>query len=142
MLGWLEAVADRLPFPLRMADEWLSMFAASLAVSEEDAATARERLPLAISLSGERRDMPDVAVATQIGARLLALEGKPERSAWALGVSRAVRGAFDEGDPELRALVTELKESLGDGGFQDAFDTGARLGKEAAIAELRAEFLD
>ncbi|GHF74540.1 putative ATPase/DNA-binding SARP family transcriptional activator [Amycolatopsis bartoniae] len=142
VLDWLVSVADRLPFPMRMAEEWVSMFAASLAVSEGDAATARERLPVAVSSSGERRDMPDVAIAAQVGARLLALEGKFERSAWTLGVSRAARGAFDEGDPELRELVVKLKEALGDKGFQDAFDAGASLGKEEAIAGLRAEFVD
>ncbi|WP_435154520.1 BTAD domain-containing putative transcriptional regulator [Amycolatopsis sacchari] len=139
VLEWVTGAAERLPFPMAMAEEWVSLLSASLAVSEGDAAAAREALPTAVRTSTRRQDMPDVAAAAQVGARLLALEGKAERAAWALGVTKVVRGAFDDGDPELRALVAELKAVLG-AGFESAFRAGAELGKEDAIEALRREF--
>jgi hypothetical protein len=139
-LDWLAAVADRLPFPMRMSDEWVAVFGASLAVSEGDVAFARENLPSAIRLSSNRRDMPDVATAAQVGARLLAFEGEFTRAAWALGVSKAARGAFDHGDPELAELIEEITAEIGKAAFETAYRDGADLSKEDAIAGLCAEF--
>jgi predicted ATPase len=140
VLAWLASMSDRMPFPMRMADEWVALFSADLAVSEGKPAIAREHLPLAIRLSSDRRDMPDVAVAAQTGARLLAHEGAYERAARVLGLSTAIRGAFDEGDPELAEVVALLIGQLGQSGYEGAYRNAAGLSKEEAIAQLRAEF--
>ncbi|GAB3005854.1 winged helix-turn-helix domain-containing protein [Amycolatopsis acidiphila] len=140
VLDWLASVVDRLPFPMQMADEWVALFGAALAVSEGDATLARENLPVAIRSSSSRRDMPDVAIAAQVGARLFALEGAAERAAWLLGVSKAIRGAADDGDPELAELVAALTAQLGEAGFESAYQAGAGLPKDEAVERLRAEF--
>ncbi|MTD57924.1 BTAD domain-containing putative transcriptional regulator [Amycolatopsis pithecellobii] len=139
-LDWLISVADRLPFPMTMADEWVALFRSALAVSEGEPAVARECLRTAIQSSTARRDMPDVASAAQVAALLLGAEGDHERAAWLLGVSKALRGAFDEGDPELATLIAEIKERIGDAEFESAYRSGAELAKDAATAGLRAEF--
>jgi predicted ATPase/DNA-binding SARP family transcriptional activator len=140
VLDWLASVADRLPFPVRMADDWVALFGSALAVSEGDVAFARANLPTAIRLSSRRRDMPDVANAAQVAARLLASEGEFSRAAWALGVSKSVRGAFDEGDPELAELIDKITAEIGEAAFATAYRTGADLSKDDAIAALCAEF--
>ncbi|WP_236796361.1 BTAD domain-containing putative transcriptional regulator [Amycolatopsis sp. GM8] len=139
-LDWMISVSDRLPFPMMMADEWVAQFRAAVAVSEGDLAFARAHLPTAIWLSSERRDMPDIANAAQVGALLLGAEGQWERAAWTLGVSKALRGAFDQGDPELAELIARLKERLGETEYESAYRAGAELSKDDAITAVRAEF--
>lgn len=140
VLDWLASVADWLPFPQRIAEEWGAMFSSALAVSEGDVAFARGNLPIAIRLSSSRGDMPDVSIAAQVGARLRAFEGDSSRAAWALGVSKATRGVFDKGDPELAELVETITAKIGEAAFETAYRSGADLSKDDAIAGLRTEF--
>ncbi|HVW40037.1 MAG TPA: BTAD domain-containing putative transcriptional regulator [Amycolatopsis sp.] len=139
-LDWLRDQRPGLPFPPGMADEWIAMFTAALALEEGDVVRARAVLPEALRTSSQRQDMPDVARAAQIAARLFALEGKPELSAWTLGATKTIRGAFDEGDPELAELVVNLSAVLGEDGYRAAYERGAGLSKPDAIAHLVAQF--
>ncbi|NKQ57075.1 AfsR/SARP family transcriptional regulator [Amycolatopsis sp. K13G38] len=139
-LEWIRIHSPGLPFPPGMADEWLAMFEAAMAVAEGDATRARQRLPEALRTSSERQDMPDVARAAQVAAALFALEGNEELAAWTLGATKAIRGAFDEGDPELAELATKLSAVLGADGYRNAYERGAGLAKPDAIAQLLARF--
>ena len=139
-LGWLADRCPELPFPPGMADEWVNILAAALAVTEGDAALARQRLPEALRTSSTRQDMPDLARAAQVAAALFALESKEELAAWTLGATKSIRGAFDEGDPELAELAAKLKAALGAGAYRAAYERGAGLPKPDAIAQLLDRF--
>ncbi|GGT94119.1 MULTISPECIES: hypothetical protein [Streptomyces] len=69
-------------------------------------------------------------------AWLLAREDDPAGAATAVGTTRALRGAFDHGDPELRALVAELTGRLGEEGYGAAYDRGATLPRPDALHRL------
>ena len=73
--------------------------------------------------------------AEQVG-ELLALEDRPADAATALGLSEAIRGAFDHGEPVLRALVAALVRRLGEDGYRDAYARGAALARPAALDRL------
>ncbi|RKT55349.1 BTAD domain-containing putative transcriptional regulator [Saccharothrix australiensis] len=121
----------RLPIP----QGWPAPARMALSLTAGDAARARALLPAAITASF---DDGDPASAAQHLARLLHLEADPAGAATALGLSRAVRGAFDDGDPELRDLVAELVRRLGGPGYDAAYQAGARLTRADALARLDA----
>ncbi|HVV12353.1 BTAD domain-containing putative transcriptional regulator [Amycolatopsis sp.] len=140
MVAELTAMLPQVPFPARMGDEWLAVYSSALLVSQGNSAEARKRLPSAILSATERGDMPDVAHATQVAARLFHQEGDPELAAWALGASHCLRGAFDDGDPELAELADQVRAELGEQRYRAAYDSAVRLSKKDASARLLAEF--
>ncbi|MFD2417536.1 BTAD domain-containing putative transcriptional regulator [Amycolatopsis pigmentata] len=140
VLDRLEARSSGWRLPDRVTAEWLATGAAALAVSEGDVVEARARIPVALRSTVDRRDLADGAKVAESAARLFRLEGRPERSAWALGVSQSLRGVFDLGDPELRDLVTELRKELGEQAYQDAYRRGSSLPRSDAASLLLAEF--
>ncbi|WP_344679442.1 BTAD domain-containing putative transcriptional regulator [Saccharopolyspora taberi] len=98
-----------------------------------DAAGARALLPRTVDAAFLHRD---VAPAAQLLAGLLHLEGDPVGAATALGTSAAIRGAFDQGDPEVRSLRSELAGVLGRGAYDEAFRLGADLPRREAMERL------
>ncbi|RDI49188.1 putative ATPase [Nocardia mexicana] len=75
-------------------------------------------------------------------AGLLAAEGNPDAAARALGMSQALRGAFDLGNPELRDLVERMRKELGDNAYEQSFGAGAALSRDAAVDQLEAATRD
>ncbi|MFD4195754.1 BTAD domain-containing putative transcriptional regulator [Amycolatopsis thermoflava] len=136
--AWLAANASRIPFPVDMAGELVAVAGASLLVAEGRPAEAWALLEAPLRSSSERRDLPDVAKAATVVARAFHAEGDAEQAAWALGLSAAIRGVFDSGDPELRAVVAALREALGADAYEAAYQRGARLGSPRAIAAVKA----
>ncbi|MFB9205487.1 BTAD domain-containing putative transcriptional regulator [Nonomuraea spiralis] len=123
-----QAVDNRL-FPARMAN----------LLTAGDAVRARELLPRAVSAAQAIMDAP---AAAQLLARLLFLEDDPAGAATALGLSQAIRGAFDHGDTELRRLADVLMDLLGRTGYATAYRRGADLTPHEAtdrLAKLRAD---
>lgn len=98
-----------------------------------DAKRARELLSDIVRISAVHRDL---AVTAQQLAGLLHLEGDPVGAATALGMSEAIRGVFDHGDPELRALAAALAEQLGRAEYNTAYRKGAQLPRQDAIDRL------
>ncbi|WP_329080815.1 BTAD domain-containing putative transcriptional regulator [Streptosporangium sp. NBC_01469] len=98
-----------------------------------DAKRARELLPDIARIPAALRDL---AVAAQQLARLLHLEGDPGGAATALGMSQAIRGAFDHGDPELRELAASLAEKLGPAEYDTAYRRGAQMPRQDVIDRL------
>ena len=68
----------------------------------------------------------DAPSAAHLLARLLFLEGDPAGATTALGLSQAIRRAFDHGDTELRCLAEVLAERLGRTDYDSAYQQGAR----------------
>ncbi|MEV0033962.1 BTAD domain-containing putative transcriptional regulator [Nocardia sp. NPDC050793] len=100
------------------------------------AATAREPLPIVVATGNAARDL--AAPAAELLARSLAQEGDATGAATALGMSQVIRGTFDRGDPELRALVGDLTARLGADAYALAFDRGAEMSREGALLRLRS----
>ncbi|MFD8533210.1 BTAD domain-containing putative transcriptional regulator [Streptosporangium canum] len=98
-----------------------------------DAERARELLPHLVRIPAALRDL---ALTAQQLARLLCLEGDPGGAATALGMSQAIRGAFDHGDPELRELAASLAERLGPADYDTAYRRGARMPRQDVIDRL------
>ncbi|TDD25296.1 BTAD domain-containing putative transcriptional regulator [Nonomuraea diastatica] len=122
-LSVLEETTEALVAPARVA----TLLAAGRT------AEARRRFPSAVRAAFAARD---VAPAAELLARLLLAEGDPGGAATALGMSQAIRGVFDQGDPELRALVAELVERLGAPGYGQAYRRGAQLPRDRALDRL------
>ncbi len=136
--AWLAANAARVPFPIDMAAELVAITGASLLVTEGRAAEAWPLLANPLRSASERKDLPDVAKTTAVIARVYHAEGDAERAAWALGLSEAIRGVFDSGDPELRAVIADLREKLGADAYDEAYQRGARLTSAQAMAAIGA----
>ncbi|RZQ62381.1 ATP-binding protein [Amycolatopsis suaedae] len=101
-----------------------------------DASGARALLPRAVRAWLSYRDG---APAAQALAAILLLEGDPAGAATALGMSQVIRGTYDHGDPELRALAGELASRLGEAAYREAFDAGAALPREDALDRLTSQ---
>ncbi|MFC4534918.1 BTAD domain-containing putative transcriptional regulator [Sphaerisporangium dianthi] len=78
----------------------------------------------------------DPAAGAQLLAWLLWLEGDSSGAATALGMSRAIRGAFDQGDPELRRLAEALRGRLGEEAYEQCYRLGAELPRDEALGRL------
>ncbi|WP_327085428.1 winged helix-turn-helix domain-containing protein [Nonomuraea sp. NBC_01738] len=81
----------------------------------------------------------DVAVAAQLLAWLLWLEGDAYGAATALGMSEAIRGAFDRGDPELRRVAEGVRAELGDPVYERAYAEGAGLPRNEALRRVAGQ---
>lgn len=103
------------------------------------AAPARELLPRAVRGYFARGDVNALCWPAELLARLLVLESDPAGAATALGMSQAIRGEFDRGCPELRALVVPIIGSLGEDGYRAAYLLGAELPREDVLNRLSEE---
>ncbi|MGI5284625.1 AfsR/SARP family transcriptional regulator [Nonomuraea polychroma] len=98
-----------------------------------DAVQARKLLPEAVGSLITQSYSAGLAWAAELLAGVLALEGDPEGASAALGMSQVIRGEFDHGEPELRALVDRLTERLGEEGYAQAYRLGAEMPRQVAI---------
>ncbi|WP_132114701.1 BTAD domain-containing putative transcriptional regulator [Actinocrispum wychmicini] len=114
-------------------DDWLAPTRMAFLLTNADIARARALLPAAITAAMAGGEP---APAAQQLARLLFLEADLSGAATALGMSEAIRGAFDNGDPELRELTVELARRLGQHDYDQAYRAGARLSRPDALARL------
>ncbi|MFD9036145.1 BTAD domain-containing putative transcriptional regulator [Streptomyces sp. NPDC059567] len=138
-LARMETLVRWLPYPEEtsrdiIAAGWMANRRAEGAVEE-----ARALLPRALRGYTARGDSNGLAGIAQQLAALLSLEQDPTGAATALGMSQAIRGAFDEGDPELRALIAELTERLGEAAYHEAFLAGAGMPRQEALTRLNEE---
>jgi predicted ATPase/DNA-binding SARP family transcriptional activator len=108
-------------------------------LAEGDAAGARALLPDALGSLIAQGYSAGLAWAAELLAGLRALEGDPAGAAAALGMSQVIRGEFDHGEPELRALVDRLTARLGEDGYAPAYHRGAQLPRRDAIDRLARE---
>ncbi|SEG88575.1 Predicted ATPase [Nonomuraea solani] len=132
-LDRLETLARRLPLPAETTRHLVAPARMANLLTAGDTAGARELLPQALQAARANMDPPSAA---QLLARLLFLEDDPAGAATALGLSRAIRGTFDQGDVELRALSEALVERLGRAGYDRAYRLGADLTAHEAIDRL------
>ncbi|MBL7256412.1 BTAD domain-containing putative transcriptional regulator [Paractinoplanes lichenicola] len=90
-----------------------------------DLVTARRSHTDAVRMAVESRDSPVIAL-TLVGLADLELrEGNPERAAFLLGASDAVRGSRDLSVPDVERITFEARAALGDAGFDEAYRRAA-----------------
>ncbi|WP_405479382.1 BTAD domain-containing putative transcriptional regulator [Streptomyces sp. NBC_00009] len=135
-LDQLEALVHRLPLPEETALDLIAASRMANALAEGAATRARELLPRAVGGLLARFEVAEIARAAELLSQLLLLEDEPVGAATALGMSAAIRGAFDEGEPELRDLTARLVGRLGEGAFREAYEVGAGLSREEALGRL------
>jgi predicted ATPase/DNA-binding SARP family transcriptional activator len=135
-LDLLRGRAGHLPYPERMALDLIDGTRMMNRLAARDAAGARELLPRAVRPNIARDQSNGLAWAAEQVGELLALEDRPDDAATALGWSRAIRGAFDQGEPVLRVLAAGLVTVLGEDGYRQAYDRGARLPRSEALDRL------
>jgi predicted ATPase/DNA-binding SARP family transcriptional activator len=135
-LDRLETLVARLPYPEQMARDLIAGTRLMIRLAAGEPGPARALLPTAVRPNFARRQSNGLAWASEQVAELLALEDEPAGAATALGLSQAIRGAFDQGEPVLRALVGRLTERLGPDGYQHAYDQGAKLDRRDALDRL------
>jgi ATP/maltotriose-dependent transcriptional regulator MalT len=135
-LDTLEGQVHRLPYPEEMARDLIAGTRLMNRLAARSAAEARALLPRSVRPNFTRAQSNGLAWAAEQVGELLALEDRPTDAATALGMSEAIRGAFDHGEPALRALVATLTERLGEAGYREAYAVGAELPRPAALQRL------
>lgn len=140
-LDRLEALSARRPSLRELARDLIVSTRVENRLAEGDAVRARALLPEAAgALFGQGAGAALAWVAELLGG-LRALEGAPEEGARSLGMSQVMRGAFDRGEPEWRELIDRIVATLGEDGFEKAYEDGAAYSREAALRWLEAETL-
>ncbi|WP_194817023.1 BTAD domain-containing putative transcriptional regulator [Nocardia sp. XZ_19_385] len=132
----LETLADRLQLPGDMAADLIAGARMANLLAAGDAAGARGLLPQTLAGLSAWGISAGVAHSAELLAELLLLEGNPEAAATALGLSEAIRGAFDDGEPQLAVLISTLTEQLGEDAYQHAYRDGADLPRDRALERL------
>ncbi|PZG23508.1 BTAD domain-containing putative transcriptional regulator [Nonomuraea aridisoli] len=110
-------------------------------LAQGDAVQARKLLPEAVGSLITQGYSAGLAWAAELLAGVLALEDDPDGAAAALGMSQVIRGEFDQGEPELRALADRLTERLGAEGYAQAYRLGAELPRQDAIDRVAVRVL-
>ncbi|MFC4015390.1 BTAD domain-containing putative transcriptional regulator [Nonomuraea purpurea] len=134
-LGRLEALAGKLSVPKETIEVLVAPGRVANLLAAGAVAEARRVFPSAVRASVAAGN---AAAAAELLARLLLGEGDSAGAATALGMSRAIRGVFDQGDPELSDLIAALVERLGAPGYEQAYRRGARLPRDQALSRLTA----
>ncbi|WP_338930819.1 BTAD domain-containing putative transcriptional regulator [Streptomyces netropsis] len=98
-----------------------------------DGPGAEEALGRAYTAAVDSRDMPIVATVAVTVAGLAALYGRYREVAVLLGAAARLRGAHDLTDPQVRALSSRSRATLGDERFAEAYETGWQLDAPAAL---------
>ncbi|MFF2556753.1 BTAD domain-containing putative transcriptional regulator [Nocardia sp. NPDC058058] len=142
-LDLLEQRLSRLPIPDGTVPNRIALSRMANQLSERSVIAARKLLPEVIEGAFAYGDVAAstqaVAQAAELLAKLQLLEDDPSAAATTLGMSAVIRGVFDDGEPELRDLVTELVARLGEQAFRSAYLAGSDLPRAEALARLRAE---
>jgi hypothetical protein len=132
LIDVLKVSAPEFPFPPSMAQEWISGFEARLAIEEGRLDDAVPLLAGSARSISARNDMPDLAAVAELVAAVRWREGESETAAKLLGVSQVLRGTFDHGNPDVRALVAELTAEFGNQRYDELFELCSVLPKDDA----------
>ncbi|GAB2510875.1 BTAD domain-containing putative transcriptional regulator [Nocardia heshunensis] len=141
-LEQLEQRISRLPYPAAWAAQRIATARLDNRLAAGDSEAARALLPAVVegsSVYGDSAALAQAAAHTaEQLAKLLLLEGDPSGAATALGLSEALRGLLDQGEPELAALTTELTTLLGEDEYRAAYHRGSDLSHAVALQRLAA----
>ncbi|MDG4820812.1 BTAD domain-containing putative transcriptional regulator [Asanoa sp. WMMD1127] len=137
-LDQLETLLHRLPFPDELRRDLLAAGRLYNRLAEGAVAGAREQLPRALRGTFTFGNSATIAVHAECVARLLMLEGEPERAAETLGMSEAIRGRSQDTDKFVARLRIELGRTLGAAGYREIYRRGAALPRQDALERIAA----
>ncbi|MCD0442231.1 winged helix-turn-helix domain-containing protein [Glycomyces sp. A-F 0318] len=119
---------------------WGAALRAVAALAEGDAALARRRLGALTSSHLTAAADPNLAVAARVGAAVALADGGADRAATLLGAAFALLGAADGRGYDAALRTPErAREALGDRAFEESFERGTAMGRDAAVELLLAE---
>jgi predicted ATPase/DNA-binding SARP family transcriptional activator len=113
MVRQIEGMAGTWPFPAEFETEWLGLYTAAIHLAEGHPDLAESGAVAAVRSIAARSDMPDLARVVELFAEIRFQQGRTEAAARLLGLSSAVRGRFDLGNPEVVTLIGKLEAALG-----------------------------
>jgi hypothetical protein len=105
-----------------------------VAAASGEVAEAEARYREAFTLCAGVTDLPLLAETIDGLAGAAFGRGEVEVAATLLGAAVAVRGTPNLGQPEVAALMARVEERLGAAAYQRAYDHGARMTRDAALA--------
>ncbi|KGM16543.1 hypothetical protein N867_19005, partial [Actinotalea fermentans ATCC 43279 = JCM 9966 = DSM 3133] len=114
---------------------------AQAAIGDGDHDTARAHLDEGIRLSGETRDLANLAFFLEALAVVESAAGRHERVALLLGAAEGLReevgarvyGYYQPDERLLRAAVAAARDALGEDAYEDAADAGRSLDAAGAV---------
>ncbi|HEU4946475.1 MAG TPA: BTAD domain-containing putative transcriptional regulator [Kribbella sp.] len=110
---------------------------ARVAVALGDLVAAREFSDKSLQLALGTEDMPLISGIVEAAAEVDLLAGEPERAAQVLGIAAALRGMRTYPDRDVRRTVQRLREALGPGRYDEAYEAGATMTRADATADIR-----
>jgi predicted ATPase/DNA-binding SARP family transcriptional activator len=113
---------------------------ARAAVALGELAEAREHSNRSLELAVRSEDMPLISRIVEAAADVALLAGDPEHAALVLGIAVAVRGLRSQPDSDVRRTAERLREALGADRYDAAYDEGATMSRDEAMAEIRKIF--
>ncbi|MER6952255.1 BTAD domain-containing putative transcriptional regulator [Nonomuraea sp. NPDC000554] len=140
-LDELEALIRRGTIPAELARDLIVSTRLENRLAGGDAVQARKLLPDAVGSLITQGYSAGLAWAAELLAGVLALEDDLRGAAAALGMSHVIRGEFDHGEPELRALVERLTAHLGADGYAQAYALGTTMPRQDAIDHVAGRVL-
>jgi predicted ATPase/DNA-binding SARP family transcriptional activator len=109
-----------------------------VAETEGDAGQARSWHHQALAIALGSGSLPDVADAAEGLAGAVLGEGDGEQAALLLGVGVGLRGTAVAGDPDIARVARGARDLIGAGAYASAFQRGAALPRQEALAPLGA----
>jgi tetratricopeptide (TPR) repeat protein len=109
-----------------------------VAETEGDAGQARSWHHQALAIALGSGSLPDVADAAEGLAGAVLGEGDGEQAALLLGVGVGLRGTAVAGDPDIARVARGARDLIGAGAYASAFQRGAALPRQEALALLGA----
>ncbi|MEV6561521.1 BTAD domain-containing putative transcriptional regulator [Nocardia sp. NPDC051756] len=129
-------LSERHPFSGDQGQAVIGAVRGALCLELGDGPGAADVLSRAYTAAVDARDMPIVATVAVTVAALAALYERYDDVAALLGAAARLRGAHDRTDPQVRILSIQGRTTLGDKGFDDAYDSGWQLDTPAALARV------
>ena len=124
----------------RIAPHGQAMLLANLGrvhVARDELETAQRYDRQAVELALTTEDMPLASIIIEASADVQLRTGETELAARTLGLAAAMRGMRTIPDADVRSTYDRLHDALGNEAFDAAYDAGAALTTEDAVAELR-----
>ncbi|MBB4687806.1 putative ATPase/DNA-binding SARP family transcriptional activator [Amycolatopsis jiangsuensis] len=131
---------EKWPFPgPGFEKEWLGSYEAALLIAEEKPDEAETFAVGALRAAARRTDMPQLAEAVEVLARIRYLQGKLGEAAENLSLAAVVCGRLDLGSPEIRELIENLRRDLDPARFEELSTSALRIPRAEAIEQLLSE---
>jgi tetratricopeptide (TPR) repeat protein len=129
----LDPEAERMaPHGQAMMQAQLGRMAALTGDLDEGRRQTREAVALALTTE----DMPLAAAVVEAAAEVDLLDGDFEQAARTLGIAARMKGMRSIAAGDLRRVVDRLHDALGNERYAAAYEAGATLTREEALAEL------